>query len=77
MKLFLFDLNSFSIYLSKEISQRDFVIQCNANFTEKLLKPQFINKYQNIFDKLINSCHFEFIIPILICCANQKFITLC
>ena len=76
MKLFLFDLNSFSIYLSKEISQRDFVIQCNANFTEKLLKPQFINKYQNIFDKLINSCHFEFIIPILIRCANQKFATL-
>ena len=50
---------------------------CYTNFIEKLLKPQFINKYQNIFDKLINSCHFEFIIPILIHSANQKFTTLC
>ena len=74
MKLFLFDLNSFSIYPSKETI---FNIQCNADFTEKLLKLQFINKYQNIFDKLINSCHFEFIIPILIGYANQKFTTLC
>ena len=52
MKLFLFDLNSISIYPSKETI---FVIRCNANFIEKVLKPQFINKYQNIFDKLINS----------------------
>ena len=73
MKLFLFDLNSLSIYPSKETI---FVIRCNVNFIEKLLKPQFINKYHNIFDKLINSCHFEFIIPILIRCANQKFATL-
>ena len=29
-----------------------FLADCNANFIEKLLKPQLINKLQNICEKL-------------------------
>ena len=46
---------------------------CNASFIEKLLKPQLINKLQNICEKLLNTCSFEFIFPIWIHCLNQKF----
>ena len=50
-----------------------FLSDCNANFIEKLLKPQLINKLQNICEKLLNTCSFEFIVSICICCPNQKF----
>ena len=50
-----------------------FLADCNTNFTEKLLKPQLINKLQNICEKLLNTCSFEFIFPICIHCLNQKF----
>ena len=51
-----------------------FFADCNVNFVEKLLKPQLINKLQNICEKLLNTCSFEFIFPICIHCPNQKFI---
>ena len=40
-----------------------FLADCNANFIEKLLKPQLINKLQNICEKFLNTCSFEFIFP--------------
>ena len=50
-----------------------FLSNHDANFIEKLLKPQLINKLQNICEKLLNTCSFKFIFPICMHCPNQMF----
>ena len=52
-----------------------FLADCNTNFIEKLLKPQLINKLQNICEKLLNTCSFEFIFSHLHTFSKSKVYT--